>query len=499
MKSTFKVLGIIALAAIIGFAPAGCGDPEGGLTGTPPDPLAMAKAELQTAISAATAAKAAVGTPTVIAGWTEGTLTSAGACVVGAAAADIPVGLKAVAADPASAIEAYGTAITAAQAALDSAATVAEASQAKDDLDAATITFNAALGTAGTKSLKARIAAATGTITIYLYGDENFAGVTSANIANKTITLEGVGAERTITLSSAGRMFYLGVNGKLTLNANVTLKGFAANNTVVVNVNASTAVLTMNDGSKITGNMRLTTDDSGSGVAIHNGTFNMTGGEISDNHAPLEGGSGVRIYSYNGTSTFNMSGGIITGNTGTHGGGVFMNSENNGASIFTMSGGTISGNIADVGGGVMVNNRSLRESSGGGINTFTMTGGTISGNTAAVIGGGVFVQTQQNLNSGSTTFTMSGDSTISGNTAAYGGGLAILKASLVKTGGAITGNTATVSTPVSTAAVLVLAEENEEGAVAYRDTGAGAGDNITVTWNSSSSQYTTLSGVTAIP
>ncbi|MFP3042719.1 hypothetical protein LQZ19_12955 [Treponema primitia] len=115
-------------------------------------------------------------------------------------------------------------------------------------------------------------------------------------------------------------------------------------------------------------------------------------------------------------------------------------------------------------------------------------GGTVSGNTAELIGGGVFVQSD---NAGASTFTMSGaaSTAISGNEAAYGGGVGILKGSFSKTGGAITGNTA--ASP--TAAVFVLVNEDLDGTVGYRDTNAGVGDNITVTWDGSS--YTAISGV----
>ena len=82
----------------------------------------------------------------------------------------------------------------------------------------------------------------------------------------------------------------------------------------------------------------------GGGVAVKlEGTFNMYGGNISENDAGLYGyGGGVVIYH----GAFNMYGGTISNNTAYLGGGVFTYDE------FVMSGGTIEGNIAPYGAGV---------------------------------------------------------------------------------------------------------------------------------------------------
>jgi hypothetical protein len=109
----------------------------------------------------------------------------------------------------------------------------------------------------------------------------------------------------------------------------------------------------MNAGSVITGNTRgavyinrngkfimnggaitKNTGDPMSGVVQVAGTFDMTGGRISNND-----GRGVGLYSNLLTiATFNMSGGSINGNNGD---GVFMYVQ----SKFTMNGGTIFGNL----------------------------------------------------------------------------------------------------------------------------------------------------------
>jgi hypothetical protein len=93
---------------------------------------------------------------------------------------------------------------------------------------------------------------------------------------------------------------------------------------------------------------------SGGGVEIYSGTFTMNSGTISGNIAG-EGGGGVEVDSGDGDGVFNMTGGIISGNTNTNtvlygGGGVYVYHG-----VFSMSGGTISGNKSDLGAGVCVN------------------------------------------------------------------------------------------------------------------------------------------------
>ena len=143
--------------------------------------------------------------------------------------------------------------------------------------------------------------------------------------------------------------------------------------------------------------------NTGRGVYVDRGTFNMFGGSITGNNANNDGdGGGVYVSS----GTFNMYGGSIGGtnanepNTATYGGGVYMLSG-----TFYMSGGSITGNNADRGGGVEMysGNFTMKDSAsitgnnaagGGGVymvnGTFGMTGGSITGNNA-VYGSGVYV------------------------------------------------------------------------------------------------------------
>jgi len=143
----------------------------------------------------------------------------------------------------------------------------------------------------------------------------------------------------------------------------------------------------------------------GGGVSMADGMislFTMTGGGISGNTAQLGGGGGVMVAADN---TFNMSDGIINGNTsGDAGGGVKVN--NNG--IFNMSGSAeISNNSGQSGGGIGVNSVS-------GLGVVTVSGGRITGNTAEN-GGGVYV--------GSGTANIASGNVVGNTATADGGGV----------------------------------------------------------------------------
>jgi len=198
----------------------------------------------------------------------------------------------------------------------------------------------------------------------------------------------------------------------------------------------------------------------GGGVFVADGTFNMTGGTISDNTASNSGG-GVSIgHPMGGNPSFNMSGdSLITRNEGLFGGGVASNgtfnmsggriSENKavsdygginkgggialGGGTFTMEGGTVWGNEAtadnpgdeSLGGGVHLDagakfimsggtiggsnpGEGNTASRGGGVSvddpqsTFTMTGGKVLGNIASVSSGGVYIEVIDQLIIGGT-------------------------------------------------------------------------------------------------
>ena len=214
----------------------------------------------------------------------------------------------------------------------------------------------------------------------------------------------------------AGRKYYLTQDVTLDKTwqpANIFLclnghKITGADGKAVIDLAITTFTLTDCKG---TGKITHDSGESGSGVYISGGTFEMYGGSITGNTTGNTTGygsgysSGVSVVRGN----FNMYGGSITGNTtgNTNGGGVYVNSYGN----FTMTGGSISDNnvgTGENGGGVYVNG------------TFTMSGGEIRNNTAPGTGdgGGVFV----NYNG---TFNMSDDSRITGNTAFRGGGVCV--------------------------------------------------------------------------
>ena len=150
-----------------------------------------------------------------------------------------------------------------------------------------------------------------------------------------------------------------------------------------------------------------------SGDVEYSGTESITvSGEVilclNDHKLDLKGqhisvGSGASL-----TLCDCSTGGVLTGGSGSNGGGVYVG----GGGTFTMTGGSIAGNTAAAGGGVYVDE-------GG---TFTMAGGSINNNKATSGGGGGVM-----VNLG--TFTLSGGS-ITGNatndeTYGFGGGVCL--------------------------------------------------------------------------
>ncbi len=112
------------------------------------------------------------------------------------------------------------------------------------------------------------------------------------------------------------------------------------------------------------------------GGVLNEGTFCMSGGEISGN---IVQGSGGGVHN---VGVFIMLGGTIFGNKVSHNGGGVANRGN-----FTMYAGEISDNIA-------VNNIYTYFGNGGGVavyGVFRLSGGKISGNNATVSGGGIWV------------------------------------------------------------------------------------------------------------
>jgi uncharacterized protein YjdB len=162
------------------------------------------------------------------------------------------------------------------------------------------------------------------TTTDYYIGTGNSSAATgTGSKKNLTITLRGINKDITITKTAAGTLFTVsGANAQDTphlILENITLKGYNLNNQalVVVGVNAKPAQLaklTMNDGSRITGNV----SSIRGAVAVRlfeGGRFTMEKGSSIDNNESTStassacGGVGGLV-----GSQFTMKGGIISGN-----------------------------------------------------------------------------------------------------------------------------------------------------------------------------------------
>jgi hypothetical protein len=223
-------------------------------------------------------------------------------------------------------------------------------------------------------------------------------------------------------------------------------------------VTVTDGVLTLGDRATLRNNSG---DYYGGGVSVFDGSFTMTGGEISGNTVTgSSAGGGVFVAG----GSFTMSGGSIIRNTNEYNGGGGVDF---GGDTFTMTGGTIAYNTA--------------ANSGGGVSfiggNFIMSGGNISGNRAiGGSGGGVFVY-------GS--FDMTGGA-ISGNSAAYsGGGVYVAYGPFTKTGGIIYGDDDAAHNPGDIDNTATYGDT--WGHAVYYDSGSGeyyrndtlyAGDNI---------------------
>jgi hypothetical protein len=205
------------------------------------------------------------------------------------------------------------------------------------------------------------------------------------------------GATRTLLRGATGDLFTFNANAAVVLE-DVIVDGdksgnFENGDGSLVRVSGGGS-LVMSDGAILRNNAA---SSSGGGVYVGNGTFTMTGGEISGNVTANSysngGGGGVYIWS----GTFTMTDGEINGNAAYYGGGgVYIQSG-----AFIMSNGEINENVAYYGGGVAAQ--------GG---TLTMNGGEISENTTTGNGGnggGVYV-------GNGCIFTLGGTTVITSNT-----------------------------------------------------------------------------------
>jgi hypothetical protein len=187
--------------------------------------------------------------------------------------------------------------------------------------------------------------AVSGTLyTIVLDEDISVSSIGNLSFGQVDVTLEGLGVEWIISkVSNVGNIFAIGNGTTLTLGNNITLKGM---NNITPLVSVASGKLIMLEGSKITGNTNSgsTYANQGGGVTVGiNGTFEMRGGEISENtRIEQSGGGGVC-----NNGTFVMFGGIICGNTASnsnsnyvYAGGVLTGSS---SATFIKTGGVIYG------------------------------------------------------------------------------------------------------------------------------------------------------------
>lgn len=280
-----------------------------------------------------------------------------------------------------------------------------------------------------------------GEFTLYL--DADITGIdeswTKLTLEKNELTILGCG--HTISYASQNS---IGVSGESTLN----LGASDGSDTLIITVDEGKSipdpllsvngngVLNMYDGVSLTGNIDTSSDPGG--VDVQKGTFNMYGGEISDNKAYFGNGAGVRVLS---GGIFHMYGGKIADNQlipdlinegKTRGGGVYILEG-----TFYMHGGIISGNEAkNYGGGVMVDQGTMHmsggeisgnkcENYGGGIcnyfGTLTVTGGTVKENQAEN-GGGICAYVVNGNPSYPGTMSIEG-AEITGNQAENGGGI----------------------------------------------------------------------------
>ena len=182
-------------------------------------------------------------------------------------------------------------------------------------------------------------------------------------------------SEITLNYSGTGRVLYVDNGGTLTLGGSLIVDGNNESKQLTAIEVCSGGTLKIKDNVVI---RKCEANGNAGAVYVSGGELDMEGGTLSDNEATGYAG-GVWVDG----GTFKMIGGTIVGNKcGTYGGGVYVSGTNG---KFEMSGGIISGNTAKNGGGVYVND-----------GTFEMSGGTIEKNTAANDtngngGGGVFV------------------------------------------------------------------------------------------------------------
>ena len=271
--------------------------------------------------------------------------------------------------------------------------------------DSGTFTMNGGSITENATDGGVKVANSSGTFT--MNGGSITKNTTNSGVyvASGTFTMNGGEIAQNTNETYGGGVHV--ISGTFTMNGGKITQNTGNRGVGVWVINASTFTMT---GGEITGNTNSTGDGAG-GVYVSNGsTFTMTSGEISGNTNIAGNGVGGVYVDY--VSTFNMTGGGINRNTNTAadgGGGVYVDGT------FTMTGGEITGNTSaeNGGGGVYVGGsgeftmsngtitgNTSAGNGGGGVyaasqGTFIMNGGNINGNNISATdnsgAGGVFM------------------------------------------------------------------------------------------------------------
>lgn len=294
--------------------------------------------------------------------------------------------------------------------------------------------------------------------------------IAANNFGDSLIRVKDNGAlnivKGTLQMDSSNRVVYASESGSVNMSGGTITGGFAWAGAGIYATNGAVNI----SGGSIRGN---NAEGHGGGIYIEgNGIVNISGGEITNNVTGWGEGGGVYA------KEINMSNGVIRGNIGQAGGGIYIVA----GGAASISGGEISENIAKTyGGGIYVargtvnisdgtinNNRA--ESGwnyGGGIymgnGIVEMSGGTISANSTTADGGGIYVASGTAEMSGGTissnstqnngggvhvengTVKISGEAIIRDNTVdKYGGGIYVAKGTVEMSDGTITNNTAKV-------------------------------------------------------
>lgn len=293
----------------------------------------------------------------------------------------------------------------------------------------------------------------------------------SSNIATNTTYASGSAKAPLIVVSGNGNLV-INDGAVLTNNSN---KPDTSRNQFVENgyVGQGGAIycegtLTMNGGT-----VRYCEAESGGGIYIENGTFNLNGGLIDSNYArdivsttyrasPFHknAGGGVYVGDY---STMNMTGGTISNNQSSReGGGISLGwlNRNDGAAInefittFNMTGGTITGNLAiSTGGGLNITAGRQAFISAGTFTNNTANGleyqpSDGSGTSNVYSGGAIYLDAQQTDSRGNYAgkpgYAVINRVLITGNTATnYGGGIACCSTSVTSVNSSVVLNNGT--------------------------------------------------------